>query len=218
MKTFGEFCEKCGLEPLDGDVKIYLKYESYNCGRDKPAEGLYLKGETPCGCDGSRPCKTNGANCVLAWKSGNSYVPFEKISFDNESQYTGETYRCDDTIVCPYCGYRIHDAHELFGYPYANDDSEEECENCGEQFNVTKEIEVSYTAEIQEGRYPLKPARFVGDNETICNMCKTTLTDDNFTHKCKATVNICNDCYSIVRKMIDDDHARIAGITKRLRR
>lgn len=78
----------------------------------------------------------------------------------------GKTYCCDcvpkkrlidsgeptefdgiDEIVCPYCGHRYEDSYECGG----NDEYfEEECEDCGREFNVTRIIDISYDTKPKE--------------------------------------------------------------------
>lgn len=62
---------------------------------------------------------------------------------------SGEPTEFDDTdeIVCPYCGHRYEDSYECG----ANDEYfEEECENCGREFNVTRIIDISYDTKPKE--------------------------------------------------------------------
>lgn len=47
----------------------------------------------------------------------------------------------------PYCGHRYEDSYECGG----NDEYfEEECENCGREFNVTRYIDISYGSKPME--------------------------------------------------------------------
>lgn len=62
---------------------------------------------------------------------------------------SGEPTEFDDTdeIVCPYCGHRYEDSYECGG----NDEYfEEERENCGREFNVTRIIDISYDTKPKE--------------------------------------------------------------------
>ena len=52
-----------------------------------------------------------------------------------------------DEIVCPYCGHRYEDSYECGG----NDEYfEEECEDCGREFYVTRIIDISYDTKPKE--------------------------------------------------------------------
>lgn len=53
---------------------------------------------------------------------------------------------CDytDNVVCPYCGHEHeHDLHEMFG---REDTIRTECDECGKQFEVSRDFSVSYSS------------------------------------------------------------------------
>lgn len=54
---------------------------------------------------------------------------------------------CTDEIVCPHCGYEFSDSWENFQY---DDECIEgiECEKCEKEFNVERNISISYNSYI----------------------------------------------------------------------
>lgn len=62
---------------------------------------------------------------------------------------SGEPTEFDDTdeIVCPYCGHRYEDSYECGG---SDEYFEEECEDCGREFYVTRIIDISYGTKPKE--------------------------------------------------------------------
>jgi transcription elongation factor Elf1 len=49
-------------------------------------------------------------------------------------------------IVCPYCGHEDRDSWEVDFGPGMEGDTRVWCGNCDEEFNVSRNVEVSYTS------------------------------------------------------------------------
>lgn len=54
-------------------------------------------------------------------------------------------------IVCPHCGYEYQDSWEM------SDNDEEDCQECGEKFIFSREVDVHYNT--QKLTPPSKPER-----------------------------------------------------------
>lgn len=193
MRTFGEFCKDYGIEPDDTAIQLYMKEESESTSRNT-AVGLYLKSIAPCGCDGTRPCGQSGADCCIAYKNGGRYIPFEKVSYQYSSEYPRYVYNSDDRVVCPYCGYTVNDAHELFGN-YSDDMCDYTCENCSEQFEIYRDITIDYVTYRLNDRIPLYPAVYVSPGKNACDICGIELNEKNHTHEYNKQLLYCNECY-----------------------
>lgn len=56
----------------------------------------------------------------------------------------------NNNAVCPYCGYEQSDTWELFGDKGDAFICVLSCDKCGEEFEVTQNIDISYTTKKKE--------------------------------------------------------------------
>lgn len=64
----------------------------------------------------------------------------------------------EENIKCPYCGFEDYDSWE-----FDQDKGTTECGDCGEEFNVTRDIEVTYSTSriaCEDGEHNYKFERF----------------------------------------------------------
>ena len=53
------------------------------------------------------------------------------------AEFKGDT-DCTDDVICPWCGYKHGDSWEF-------EEGEQECSDCGRQFELTRSVEISYS-------------------------------------------------------------------------
>ena len=58
-----------------------------------------------------------------------------------------------DEVVCPYCGYEFQMSYEIFYNPDDDFFRGLECEECAKQFNVHKNVSVTYSSYIPKEKY-----------------------------------------------------------------
>ena len=195
MRTFGEFCFDLGLERDDAALQRYLVEEAKETNRT-PAKGLYRKTNHPCGCDGSRPCGGDGCDCCLAWSEEEYWIPYELMCFNPEQGYP-DGYLDNWFVQCPYCGHVEGEGCELC---YRNEETEHECENCGEKFVIVPEISIEYSTDRAMGRSALSPARYFPEGCKPCEHCGNALTPETFSHKYTDKLPYCNECFEMLSK------------------
>lgn len=83
----------------------------------------------------------------ICCSQGDKYAIQELKQFNlEENKNYGE-----NEIKCPICGYETSDSWE-----YDDDDGELECGGCGATLEWSREIEVSYSAQVKESVQPIK--------------------------------------------------------------
>ena len=79
-----------------------------------------------------------------------------------------------DEIVCPYCGHEFSESYEFSG-----DSGEEECYECGKEFEYHRHIEVTYcTYEITEEMKEKKRIRKEQHRQRIEELLKQDETNN----------------------------------------
>lgn len=94
-----------------------------------------------------RAINLDGKFYSICRSQGNKYQIRELKQFNLEES---ENWNKRE-ITCPICGYEFSDSWE-----YGSDYGEDECGGCGATFEWSREVEVSYSAEVKKSVQPIK--------------------------------------------------------------
>lgn len=94
-----------------------------------------------------RAIKVDGKFYSVCCSQGDKYKITELKQFNLEE----ESNWGKDEITCPICGYEVGDSWE-----YDSDEGDCECGGCGATLEWSREVEVSYSAEVKKALEPLK--------------------------------------------------------------
>lgn len=83
----------------------------------------------------------------ICCSQGNKYQIRELEQFNLEEDENWDK----SEITCPICGYEVSDSWE-----YDSDEGECECGCCGASLEWSREVEVSYSAEVKKSVQPIK--------------------------------------------------------------
>lgn len=94
-----------------------------------------------------RAIELDGKFYSVCSSQGNKYKIRELEQFNPEEDENYDT----SEITCPICGYEESDSWE-----YDSDYGEIECGGCGATLEWSREVEVSYSAEVKKSVQPIK--------------------------------------------------------------
>ena len=94
-----------------------------------------------------RAINIDGKFYSVCCSQGNKYqiIELEQFNLERSSNWG------KDEITCPICGYEVGDSWE-----YDSDYGELECGSCGATLEWSREVEVSYSAEVKKSVQPIK--------------------------------------------------------------
>lgn len=95
----------------------------------------------------NRGINLEGKFYSICCSQGNKYQIRELEQFNLEEDENWDK----SEITCPICGYEHSDSWE-----YDSDCGELECEGCGATLGWSREVEVSYSAEVKKSLQPIK--------------------------------------------------------------
>lgn len=95
----------------------------------------------------NRAINLEGKVYSICCSQGNKYQIRELEQFNLEEDENWDK----SEITCPICGYEYSDSWE-----YDSDCGELECEGCGATLEWSREVEVSYSAEVKKSLQPIK--------------------------------------------------------------
>ena len=94
-----------------------------------------------------RVISLDGKFYSVRYSQGNKYKIRELEQFNLEENENWD----ESEITCPICGYEFSDSWE-----YDSDYGEIKCEGCGATLEWSREVEVSYSAEVKKSVQPIK--------------------------------------------------------------
>lgn len=94
-----------------------------------------------------RAIKLDGKFYSVCCSQGNKYKIIELEQFNPEE----DSNWGKDEITCPICGYEVSESWE-----YDSDCGDCECGGCGATLEWSREVEVSYSAEVKRALEPIK--------------------------------------------------------------
>ena len=95
----------------------------------------------------NRAINLEGKFYSICCSQGNKYEIMELEKFNLEENENWDK----NEITCPICGYEFSDSWE-----YDLDRGEDTCEGCGATLQWSREVEVSYSAEVKKSVQPIK--------------------------------------------------------------
>jgi predicted RNA-binding Zn-ribbon protein involved in translation (DUF1610 family) len=103
------------------------------CGKENPEHFFHCEEHYKCEDCGTKEKLCSYTEALLCLPCHEKRVERRIAEFSGDTDYT-------DEVVCPHCGYKYHDSWEL-------SDGEYECSDCGRRFNITRDIEVTYSTD-----------------------------------------------------------------------
>ncbi len=103
------------------------------CGKPDPEHIFHCEAHYHCADCGTRSDLCTYTEAVLCSPCHDKRMAKRVAEFDGDTDYT-------DEIVCPHCGHMYSDSFEV-------SEGEHECRDCGNAFNVERDVSVSYSTE-----------------------------------------------------------------------
>ena len=95
----------------------------------------------------NRAISLDGKFYTVCGSQGNKYRVRELEQFNIEEDNTYD----EEDIKCPICGYEVGDSFEI-----SEESGEYECSGCGAILEWSREVTVSYSAEVKKAVEPLR--------------------------------------------------------------